>query len=59
MRFAQREKKKARRTSRPYVLEVFQDSVAYLGSQWKFLNPLVLQPSEAELFIGPVHVIQS
>ena len=59
IRPAQRQKQKARGTSRPDVLEVIQNGIAHLRGQGKFLRALVLQTSDAKFLMGPVQVIES
>ena len=58
MGLANREKYVARKRLGPHSLQIFEDGISNFRGEWKFLDSLVLQPSDADLFIGPVQVIQ-
>jgi hypothetical protein len=55
---AQPEKKNAPGAFGSHLLEIFQNRVSRLRGEWVFLKPPVLQPTYADLFVGPIQVIE-
>ena len=58
MRSMQQEKNKTRGALWAHRLQILEDGVSHLCGKWKVLNLLILRTPHADLFIGPVQIIQ-
>ena len=58
MKSTQQEKNKTRGALWAHHLQILEDGVSHLCGQWEVLNLLILRTPHADLFIGPVQIIQ-
>lgn len=58
MRCAQSKKKNTPCISRPHVSNIAQNRISHLGGEGKLLTSPVFQPTDTNLFIDPVQVIE-
>ena len=58
MRSAQQEKNETRRALWAHHLQILEDGDSHLCGKWEVLNLLILRTPHADLFIGPVQIVQ-